>query len=293
MINFVKNKKIYLTISGMLIILSIFSVTFFGFNFGIELAGGSMLEVKYQEERPSVIEAREKLSEINAEFQIQELGEKGFLIRTTETNEELYGQIMTTLDGADERYFESIGPTVGDELKNNTLIAMIIASIMIVVYIAVVFSGKVGPVSSWQYGLVATVVAFFHDVLILVGIFTLLGYFWDVQFTIPIIVALLTTLGYSLNDTVVLFDRIRENGNRLNQKFEEIVNVSINQTITRSINTSITTLLVLLSVLFLGGETLFYFILALVLGVILGTYSSIFLASSLILFWKERFDKAK
>ncbi len=293
MINFVKNKNIYLVFSATLVLLSIFSIVFFGFNFGIELAGGSVLEIEYQEERPPVSEVREKLSEINAEFQIQELGESGFLIRTTQTDEDLYAEIMSALEGVEERYFESIGPTIGDEIKNNTLIAMIVASFMIVIYIATVFSGKVGPISSWQYGLVATVVAFFHDVLILVGIFTLLGYFWDVQFTIPIIVALLTTLGYSLNDTVVLFDRIRENGNRVNQKFRDIVNTSINQTITRSINTSITTLLVLLAILFLGGETLFYFILALVLGIILGTYSSIFLASYLILFWKERFDKVK
>ncbi len=293
MINFTKHKKKYLAVSSFLVLAGLISIIVFGFNLGIELAGGSIMEVSYEEGRPPVEEVRIALEGLDmGEFQVQEMNDDAFLIRTTETDEELFGSIMGALEGAEQRYFESVGPTVGEELKNRTIIAMVLASALVIIYIAFSFSGASGPVSSWQYGVVATIVAFLHDVLIIVGVFSLLGYYLGVQFTIPIVVALLTTLGYSLNDTVVIFDRIRENINRTTEKFEEVVNISLNQTVTRSINTSLTTLLVLVSILFFGGETLFYFILALVMGVVLGTYSSIFLASSLLLFWKERLDKA-
>ncbi len=294
MINFTKHRNKYLIFSGSLILISLFAVIFFGLNFGIELAGGSIMEVGYEENRPPIEEVRSSLAELDlGEFQVQEIDDDAFLIRTTETDEDLYGEIMSVLEGAEQRYFESVGPTVGRELRNTTIIAMILASVLVIIYIAFAFSGSSGPVSSWQYGTTATVIAFFHDVLIIIGIFAILGNFKGVQFTIPVAVALLTTLGYSLNDTVVIFDRIRENINRAGGKFNEVVNESLNQTLTRSINTSLTTLLVLLAILFFGGETLFYFILALVLGVVLGTYSSIFLASSLLLFWKERIDKVR
>ncbi len=290
MINFTKHKEKYLIFSGILALASIVAVALFGFNFGIELAGGSVLEIEYEEERPSIDEVRSDLDELEVadDFQIQELGDKGFIIRTTETDEELYGLVMSALDGAIEREFESIGPSVGEELRNMTIMAMILASALVIIYIAFAFAGASGPVASWQYGIVATVVAFLHDVLIIVGVFAVLGHFLGVQFTIPIVVALLTTLGYSLNDTVVIFDRIRENVGRISGKFEDVVNTSLNQTMTRSINTSLTTLLVLLAIFIFGGEALTYFILALILGVVLGTYSSIFLASSLLLKWKER-----
>ncbi len=289
MINFTKHKDKYLIFSGILVLASLLAIVVFGFNFGIELAGGSVLEIEYEEGRPAIEEVRKDLASLGkGDFQVQELGDDGFIIRTTDTSEELYGEAMEVLEGATEREFESIGPSVGEELRNMTIIAMILASALVIIYIAFAFAGASGPVASWQYGVVATVVAFLHDVLIIVGVFAILGQFLGVQFTIPIVVALLTTLGYSLNDTVVIFDRIRENIGKTAGKFEEIVNSSLNQTITRSINTSLTTLLVLLAVFLFGGETLTYFILALILGVVLGTYSSIFLASSLLLKWKER-----
>ncbi len=292
MINFTKHKDKYLTLSGILVFVSILAIAIFGFNPGIELAGGSVLEVEYEDGRPDIEEVRESLSSLErSDFQVQEISGddfEGFIIRTTETDEDLYGDAMGVLEGATERQFESIGPAVGEELRNMTILAMILASALVIIYIAFAFSGASGPVASWQYGVVATAIAFLHDVLIIVGVFVFLGHFLGVQFTIPIVVALLTTLGYSLNDTVVIFDRIRENIGRASGKFEEIVNKSLNETITRSINTSLTTLFVLLAVFFLGGETLTYFILALILGVVLGTYSSIFLASSLLLEWKNR-----
>jgi preprotein translocase subunit SecF len=291
MINFTKHKNKYLTISGILVAISFLAVVVFGFNLGIDLAGGSTLEVDY-EERPSLEEVKSSLDTLElTNYEVREIGSSSILIRTTETGEDIYGEMMSVLEGAEEKYFESIGPAVGEELKRTTIIAMVLASLLVIIYIAFAFSGASGPVSSWQYGATATAVAFLHDVLLIVGIFAIMGHFWGVQFTIPIAVALLTTLGYSLNDTVVIFDRIRENIYKKGGKFEEVVNKSLNQTLTRSINTSLTTLLVLLAILFFGGESLFYFILALVMGVVFGTYSSIFLASSLLLVWKEGFDK--
>ncbi len=297
MINFTKHKEKYLIFSGILVLVSVLAIIIFGFNFGIELAGGSVLEVAYEhEQRPPIEEVREKIDGLGLDdFQIQEMESReeqdqfdGFIIRTTETDEDVFYEIMGVLEGAEIRESESIGPAVGRELRNTTIAAIIVASLMVIVYIAFAFSGATGPVSSWQYGATATLVAFFHDVLIIVGFFSVLGYFYGVQFTIPIAVALLTTLGYSLNDTVVIFDRVRENLERASGKFEEIVNKSLNETLSRSINTSLTTLLVLFAILFFGANTLFYFILALILGVALGTYSSIFLASSLLLKWRER-----
>lgn len=291
MINFTKHKNQYLLVSGILVLVSVLAIIVFGFNFGIELAGGSSLEVSYSQ-RPPLEEVRSSLDSLKlSDYTVQKIGEEGVLIRTTETNEEIYGKIMSSLEGANKEYFESIGPAVGEELKRTTAIAMVLASLLVILYIAFAFSGTSGPVSSWQYGATATGVAFLHDVLIIIGVFAVLGHYMGVQFTIPIAVALLTTLGYSLNDTVVIFDRIRENIYKKGGDFKEIVNISLNQTLTRSINTSLTTLLVLLAILFFGGQALFYFILALVLGVVLGTYSSIFLASSLILVWQEGFDK--
>lgn len=293
MINFTKHKNKYLLVSGILVLASLLAIIVFGFNFGIDLAGGSSLEVSY-DQRPAMEEIKTSLNSLElSDYTVQEIGEDGVLIRTTETGEEIYSRIMNSLEGAEKEYFESIGPAVGEELKRTTAIAMVLASLLVILYIAFAFSGASGPVSSWQYGTVATAVAFLHDVLIIIGVFAVLGHYMGVQFTIPIAVALLTTLGYSLNDTVVIFDRIRENIYTKGGDFEKLVNISLNQTLTRSINTSLTTLLVLLAILFFGGQTLFYFVLALVLGVIIGTYSSIFLASSLLLVWQGGFDKSE
>lgn len=291
MINFTKHKNKYLIFSGILVLASLLAIIVFGFNFGIELAGGSSLEVGY-DQRPPIEDIKSSLSKLElSDYTVQEIGDSGVLIRTTETGEKIYGRIMSSLEGANKRYFKSIGPAVGKELKRTTAIAMVLASLLVILYIAFAFSGASGPVSSWQYGATATAVAFFHDVLIIIGVFAVLGHYMGVQFTIPIAVALLTTLGYSLNDTVVIFDRIRENIYKKGGDFEKLVNISLNQTLTRSINTSLTTLLTLLAILFFGGQTLFYFILALILGVVIGTYSSIFIASSLLLVWQKGFDK--
>ncbi len=291
MINFSKYKNIYLYFSGLLILTALAFLIIFGLRPGIEFQGGSVLEISFKEDIPSLQEVDGALSELNlGEYYLQRVEGDNFLIRTTRTDEDLQRKIMDSLEGAEQEYFESIGPVVGGELRRSSILAIFLASLAVILYIAFTFSGTTGRLSSWHYGLVTAGVGF-SDVFIILGVFSLLGYLFEVQLTIPVTVALLTTLGYSINDTVVVLDRIRENMQKMKGSFQEIVDVSLNQTLTRSINTSLTTILVLLSLLFLGGETLYYFVLALIMGVIIGTYSSIFLASSLILKWVERLTR--
>ena len=289
MIQFLKYKKIAYFLSGFLIAFSIFSLFYFGLNLGIEFEGGSIMEIEYQEDRPSASEIRDIFSNAQvSEFSVQEVGESGFIIKTSEISEEMYREIRSELgEEVNEKYFESIGPVIGQELKEKALVSILLASIAIILYIALTFGGLGSQtVKSWQYGVIASGVGFFHDVLIVLGFFSIVGHFYDVQLTIPIAVALLTVLGYSINDTVVIFDRIRENlGKKIRSGFDEIVNISLNETLSRSISTSLTTLFVLFAILFLGGETLKWFVVALILGVSLGAYSSIFLAGPLLVTW--------
>lgn len=187
-----------------------------------------------------------------------------------------------------EKRFNSIGPIIGQELKDKSLWAMLIVLMAIVLYIAYVFRKVSKPVESWKYG-ISAIAALAHDVIIIMGIFSVLGYFMDAEIDAFFISALLTILGFSVNDTIVTFDRVRENLHKKQHlTFKELINVSINETITRSINTSLTTFIILLSVFIFGGETIRFFVLALILGVVIGTYSSIFIASPLLLFWYKK-----
>ena len=283
MIPFLKYKKIYFALSGILILASLISLILFGLKPGIDFTGGSILEIKYQENQPSNDEIKESLADFNlGEIKIQSSGEKRIILRTKEISEEVHQQVINKLEGSQELRFEAIGPVIGREMKEKTKVVAILAVFAILLYITIAFRKVSKPISSWKYG-VASLIALGHDVFIPLGIFAYLGHFYDVQITIPVITALLTVLGYSINNTVVVFDRIRENLiTNKSMSFKEIVDKSLNQTLTRSINTSLTTLLVLFAIFFLGGETLRYFSLALILGLVCGTYSSIFLASPLL-----------
>jgi len=286
--NFLRYRKIYYLFSGILILVSLFSLVFYRLNLGIDFTGGSILEVDFKNTRPSNQEIEQKLSGLDLKLSPpQPAGDKGLILRMRDINEDTHQEILKRL-GSDieEKRFETIGPIIGKELEQKTRIFAILVLVAIVLYIAFAFRKASRPVASWQYGLVASLVAFFHDVLIPIGIFSLLGKFYSVQVTIPIFVGLLTILGYSVHDTIVVFDRIRENlSRRSDLTFEETVNNSLNQTLTRSVNTSLTALLVLIAIFFFGGETLKYFSLILILGISLGTYSSIFIASPILVTW--------
>ena len=274
----------------------------FGLRPGIDFTGGSILEIEYAEERISNEEISGMLSELGlTSVSIQPTGEKGIIIRMKDIDEETHQQVLsvltqeTVLDEetgtlnintglVEEIRFESIGPVIGQELKDKTKIVVVVALLSMIVYIALAFRRVQRPLRSWQYG-IASVLALFHDILIPLGIFVILGKFYGIEISIPIITALLAVLGYSINNTVVVFDRIRENLLTGVETFQEIVDISLNQTLSRQINTSLTTLFVAGAIFFLGGETLKYFALALILGICAGTYSSIFLAGPILVTW--------
>ena len=285
-INFVKYRKFYFIFSGILVVGSLICLIIFGLKPGIDFTGGSILEVEYKAERFSNQEIKNALADLDlGEIYIQPTGERGVIIRMKDIDEATHQQVLEKLGQVEELRFESIGPVIGQELKGKTKIVIVLSLLAIVLYIAFVFRRISRPVASWQYG-IASLLALFHDVLIPIGILSLLGKFYGVQITIPVIVALLTVLGYSINDTVVVFDRIRENLlKRIGVTYQETVNQSLNQTLTRSVNTSLTTLFVLIAIFFLGGESLKYFALTLILGIVAGTYSSLFLASPILVSW--------
>jgi len=282
-------RKLWLSVSGLLFILSVFALLIWGLNLGIDFTGGSLLESKFIKNRPEISELRTTMTELNfdKELIIQTAGDKNVIFRFQETNEEAHQKIVSKLkekypDNFQEEKFESIGSSVGSELKTKAIYSIIIVSIAIIIYIAVAFRKVSYPVPSWKYGFFA-VVSLIHDITITSGIFAVLGRFYGVEIGLSFVAAMLTILGYSVNDTIVIFDRIRENLGRVSkQSFAGVVNLSLNETLTRSINTTLTTLLSLAAVYIFGGESIKYFALALLIGIFLGAYSSIFVASPLL-----------
>jgi len=267
----------------------IISLFIFGLEPGIDFTGGSILEIEYKSERPTNQIIREALVGLDlGEFLIQPADEKGVILRMKEISEEVHQEIIEKLrkdNEFEELRFESIGAVIGRELREKTGLFIVLSLLAISIYIAFAFRKVNYPARSLEYGLVSLIVLF-HDVIIPVGVFSFLGKFYGIQITIPVIVALLTVAGYSINDTIVVLDRVRENLlKRIGKNYEETVDISLNQTLSRSFNTSLTTLFPLFAIFFLGGETLKYFSLALIVGIVAGAYSSIFLASPLLVIW--------
>ena len=194
---------------------------------------------------------------------------------------------------AKQEQFETIGPVIGKEITVNALNAILIASVLIVLYIAWAFRAVRKPASSWRFG-VCAIIALLHDALVVLGIFSLLGHFWGVEVDSLFVTALLTVIGFSVHDTIVVFDRIRENLRRnIAASFPQIVNDSILQTLVRSLNTSLTAMLVLFTLLIFGGESIRWFVVAMLVGIASGTYSSIFNASQLLVVWQEWVERKK
>jgi len=285
----IKRRKIYFTISIILLLGSLFSLIVWGLKLGIDFTGGSLMEISFTEERLSNQEIQDKLIDLNlGKINIQPIGNTNVLLRIKEIDEDTHQQILSNLGNIKEERFESVGPLIGEELKRKAIWAIGLALLVIILYIAWAFRKVSKPIASWQYGLVA-IVALFHDIFITLGFFSLLGYFREIEIGLPFVAAFLTILGYSVNNSIVIFDRVRENLLKMNwDDFKEVVNQSINQSLTRCLNTALTTLFVLLAVFFLGGESIKYFSLALIVGIIVGTYSSIFITSSLIIAWYKK-----
>ncbi len=285
-VNIIKYRKFYFIFSGLLFAISLASFIFWGLKLGIDFTGGSLLEVEFRNQPFNFQEIQDKLKPLDlGEINIQPTGERGVILRFKNIDELTHQSILSSLGDVEEKRFESVGPVVGEELKSRAIGAIGLSLIMIVAYIAWAFRKVSRPVPSWQYG-AAALAALFHDVVVPAGVFSLLGHFWDVEIGLLFVTALLTVLGFSVHDTIVVFDRIRENLRRgFGGDFEDKVNASVNQTLVRSINTSLSVLLTLLAIYFLGGATVRLFALVLIIGIICGTYSSIFIASPLLVVW--------
>ena len=286
--NFTKYFKFYNIFSCLLLFSAIFLLFAIGLNFSIDFTGGSILEIEF-EKRPENPVIQEKLRDLNlGEITIQPTGDRGVILRIKEINEASHQEILSKLgeiSNVREQRFENIGPVVGKELRQKTITLIIVSLLSLLIYITIAFSKVSRPISSWQYGVISILTLSF-DVLVAIGIFTLLEKFYQAQLSVPIVTALLTILGYTINDKVIVFDRIRENILKGQKKtFEETVNFSLNQTLTRSLSTGTCTLLVLLFIFFFGGDTLRYFSLILIVGIVVGTYSSLFLATPLLVVW--------
>jgi preprotein translocase subunit SecF len=284
--NITKYKKIFLSISVVLVLASLIVIAVKGLDYSIEFNGGPVLEMSY-EERPSIDELKQVVTELGIDAQIQPLGEQGVVVRTDTLSEENRKLLTSTLslvgesEGTVER-FNSIGPSVGKELRTKSLYALIFVSLGIVFFVAYAFRKVSQPVSSWKYGVVA-VIALLHDIIIPIGILTLLGTEIDTLY----VVGLLSILGLSVNDTIVVFDRIREQlelneEKNIREDFDTTVSHSVSQTIVRSIFTSLTLVVVLLALYLVGPVATQTLALVLLLGTLVGTYSSIFLASPLL-----------
>lgn len=287
----VKNRKIWLSLSAILMSASIVCLFLWGLNFGIDFTGGSLMEIKFSENTPSISEIRESLADVSLEsLIIQPTENQTFILKFKEIDNNTHVVIsenLSNLSSFEELRFDSVGPSIGKELKSKSFNTISIVLVLIIIYVAFVFRKISKPVSSWSYG-VSAIVALFHDVLIVLGVFAVLGRFYGVEVNTPFIAAILTVLGYSVNDSIIVFDRIRESLPKSEDTFVGTIDKSIKQVLVRSINTSFTTLLVLLSILFFGGETIRDFVLALSIGIFVGTYSSIFIASPLLVLFDRR-----
>lgn len=297
----IKYRKYFFALSAFLALVSVLLVSFLGLNFGIDFTGGSIMEVRY-EDRPEFEAVEANVRDFAEEFgvggfSLQAIGEQSYVARTPYLSEEERAGLFKTFERSGEgevfeERFSSVGPVIGEELQNRAIFAIAIVVLIIVLFVAYAFRQVSEPVSSWKYGL-AAIVALVHDIIIPVGIFSVLGVIMGIEIDVLFVTALLAILGFSVNDTIVVFDRIRENlklnkENSVLEPFEKTVGASLSQVYTRSINTSLTTAFVLTALYFLGGEVTQSFALVLLIGVIIGTYSSIFLASSLLVEIEER-----
>ena len=296
--NIIRLRSVWYAISGILLVGSIVAVAVFGLKFGIDFTGGSLLSVRF-DDRPVSVDIERSLERLDiGSVIVQPVGEKDANIRMTSINEEMHVAVLEALQtsfsdqSVTELRFDSIGPSIGAELRSKSIKALIIAFLAILAYVAYAFRHVSAPVKNWKYGVI-TLIAAMHDVVIPIGAFALLGAFMGFEIDTPFVVAILTVMGYSINDTIVVLDRVRENLHRMSGSFDEIIGASLKQTYVRSLNTSFTTLFALVAIFLFGGETLKPFALALIIGIVAGTYSSIFIGAPLLVTWEKWTNRKK
>lgn len=289
----IHHRKIFFTVSGLLVLASLIVLFRYGLEFGTDFTGGTIIEIEYSEARPEFVLIKSQIDTLAlGQVSLQTIGERGVLLRLRTITGEEHELLKDSLGGREKRY-SSISPAVGEELARKGIIAIAIVVILIILYIAFVFRHVSKPVNSWKYGLIA-ILALIHDIAIPTGVMAVLGRFYGVEADALFLTALLTILGLSVNDTIVVFDRIRENlKQHTGEKFEEVVGRSLSETIGRSIITSLTVVLMLLAIYFFGGATTKYFALIMAIGMFVGTYSSIFIASPLLVSWQKWSGRVK
>lgn len=285
----VTHRRIFYAISGILVAGSLLAILVYGFNLGIDFKGGALLEVGYPDGRPEIAAVYDTVEHtIGGTPSVRPIGEDGYVIRMKDLSETERQSLLNALSVGgktkiEDRRFDSIGPLLGAESGRKSLISIILVIAAIILFIAFAFRRVSEPVSSWKYGII-TIVALLHDVIIPTGVFAVLGHLNPtIEMDTLFVTALLVILGFSVHDTIVVFDRVRENLKfQRHLPFSEIVGNSIAQTFTRSVNTSLTVVLALVVLLIIGGSTTHNFSLALLIGIIAGTYSSIFIGSPLL-----------
>lgn len=290
--NIMRFKIFYFIFSLLVILPGLYFLITSGLKQGIDFTGGALIEYKFDKS----IDTQDLIDSVAKDgvevSQVTSSGENTYIIRTKPIEQNKINQLRLDLEKKygriDERRVENVGPVIGSELRQKALLALIAASLVIVLYITYSFRKVPKPLSSWRFG-IAAVLALVHDILVVVGIFAILGKFLGVEIDTLFVTALLTVIGFSVHDTIVVFDRIRENSiKHMGKKFIDVANLSVVQTLGRSLNTSLTVVLVLIALLLFGGETTKWFIVALLVGIISGTYSSIFNATALLVWWEEK-----
>lgn len=299
MMDIVGKRKLWFIISLILIIPGTLALIFWGLKPGIDFTGGQEIEVKTNLRQS---ELANLVGSVGVkDITVTTSGNDKLLVRysdkDTGPSEEVHQKIKSVLatTGSEETSFNSVGPAVSRDITRNAAVAVALASIAIICYIAFAFRNTPPPVSPWSFGVTA-IVAVLHDALLVLGLYAILGHFFGVQVDALFVTAVLTVIGFSVHDTIVVYDRIRENLRRYNKQFELLVNESILETLARSINTSLTVVIVLLAFFLFGGQSIKYFILALLVGILSGTYSSIFNASPLLVVynnWKIKRNNPK
>jgi len=294
-------RKWFYAVSALLVIASVAAMAVWGLRYGIDFTGGSLIELEYANARPTVEVVQKQIgtTDIGA-FSARESGDKGFIIRTKHLTQEQHDVVIAALAkdadgkvvGVEEKRFDSVGPLLGQEAARKAWVSIALVLLAIVAFITYAFRQVSEPVSSWKYGIIA-IIALAHDVIIPAGAFAYLGQYYGYEVDTLFITALLVILGFSIHDTIVVFDRVRENLKHRSsgEQFEHIVGKSIGQTFVRSINTSMTVLISLIILYFVGSEATKHFVVALLVGITAGTYSSIFLGSPLLVTFEKMQEK--
>lgn len=289
--NLIKYKLFYIVFSVVLMLPGLFFMLKEGLNLGIDFTGGSTSRYTFTQSIPTN-EVKQIYSKNGVNEVETSVSGKSLIVRSkpvdTSTNAKISKEITTKFKGSKIESFETVGPAVGAETTKKAFLAVLVSSMAILLYMAYSFRNIPKPYSSFRFG-VSAIIAMLHDAFIVVGVFAILGHYLNVEIDALFITALLTILGFSVHDTIVVFDRIRENLSKLPKTydFESIANYSMIETLNRSIITSLTVLITLFALLVLGGDSIRYFVLALLVGILSGTYSSIFTATPILVYWED------